>query len=354
MAQQLDGMSMPGAKSELDLFSLPPTQVSVDSGYWAEIRPSNPVSNSGPYDFKIEREPTMIDLNKNYMYMKFKVVKDDGANIDAGADVSTINLLAKTFFKQVIVKVSDKEAFNSGSTYAYQAYLETLLNYGWGAKSSHLQNALYYEDTPAKFDANDNNGHTKRKERIRLSQAVEVMAPLHCDLFAQERYMLSNTPINLTLYRNTDEFCLMAFGTDPAYRIEVLDMRWYVRKVKVQESLTLAIEGIMQTKRMTAKYPIRRVKVINRLIAKGSSNSSMDALITGQLPRRIVFGLVDAKAYNGEFTSTPLNFQHFKVKEVVAWLGGRQVPAQPIRVDCMRCHTCSYTKGPGLERITEG
>ncbi len=333
MPQQLDNMSMPGAKSELDLFSLPPTQVAVDSGYWSEVRPSHPVNNQGPYDFKIEREPTMVDLNKNYLYLKFKVVKADGTNMAADVDISPINLFAKTFIKQAILKISDKEAFNSGSSYAYQAYLETVLNYGWAAKASHLQNCFFYQDDKNQFDAKENSGHAKRKGWTKQSAAVELMAPLHCDLFAQERYMLPNTTINLTLYRNSDEFCLQAFGDDPAFRIEILDMRWYVRKVKVQESLSLAIEDIMTTKRMTAKYPIRRVKVINRLISKGSTSSSMDAMFTGQLPRRIVFGLVSSKAYYGNIKKSPFNFQHYKVKEIVAWLGDRQVPAQPIRTD---------------------
>ncbi len=121
MAKQLDGNSLPGMKSELDLFSLPPTQVSVESGHWSEYRLANPVTQTGPYEFRLEKGPMMIDLNRNYLYVKLKILKEDCTNpADTDHKVSPINCLGKTFFKQVVLKVSDKEVYNSGSLYAYQ------------------------------------------------------------------------------------------------------------------------------------------------------------------------------------------------------------------------------------------
>lgn len=49
--QILDERSLPSAKSEQELFTLPPTQVEIDYGFWEVINPENPVTNEGPYTF---------------------------------------------------------------------------------------------------------------------------------------------------------------------------------------------------------------------------------------------------------------------------------------------------------------
>ena len=66
MAAQLHEQSAPGLKSELDLFSVPPTQVATESGRWSTVRLSNPVTDTGPYKFMVPRDSMMLDLNKNY------------------------------------------------------------------------------------------------------------------------------------------------------------------------------------------------------------------------------------------------------------------------------------------------
>jgi len=39
--------SIPITKTELDLFTVPPTQIVVKKGFWNEIHPLNPVTNEG-------------------------------------------------------------------------------------------------------------------------------------------------------------------------------------------------------------------------------------------------------------------------------------------------------------------
>ena len=56
MAKLLDQNSLPGTKSELDLFSLPPTQVCIDNGYW-HAKFVTSCTNDGPYEFHIESDP---------------------------------------------------------------------------------------------------------------------------------------------------------------------------------------------------------------------------------------------------------------------------------------------------------
>ena len=138
MAKLLDHQSAPSTKSELDLFSLPPTQVCIDSGYWHVAKLINSCTNEGPYEFRVESDPHFLHLAKNYLYVQLKIVKGDNTNIvstgDSPDSVAPINLIGKTFIRQVKIQLNGKLAFDSGDMYAYRAYLETELNYGPDAK----------------------------------------------------------------------------------------------------------------------------------------------------------------------------------------------------------------------------
>ena len=64
MTQLVDSRSPAGLVSELDLFSVPPSQVALNEGYLAEFYPQNAVTNTGPYRFLIPADAYMLDLSK--------------------------------------------------------------------------------------------------------------------------------------------------------------------------------------------------------------------------------------------------------------------------------------------------
>ena len=332
MAKQVDEGSLSGFKSELDLFSLPPTQVAVEKGYWAEYYPQNPVTNSGPYRIFIPKDSFMIDLNKNYLYLKLKIVQADGTNLvlpaDGNLEVAPINLLAASFCERIILKMSDKEIENSGGLYAYKAYIETLLNYGKEAKDTHLQLGMYYKDDD--FTDLQSDPMVQRGTPFYRNRGVELLAPIHCDLFKQERYLVSDCELSIEIHRNDDKFLLMSDGTE--YKLIVEDLRWYVWKVKPQASLSLAIENILQ-KHNTAKYPIRRVKMATRHIAPNSQTIVENSIFGGQLPRRVAVVMVDSESFNGSFQKNPFKLEHCDVSEIALKCGDEYIPRYPLRCD---------------------
>ena len=128
MAFLLDKDSAPSSTSLVDLFTVPTTQTVIDHSYWHVSHPVNTVTSDGPYQFNLSAGPDYLQLGKNYMYMKLKIVQPNGEPLAADTPVGPINLLGKTFFKQVKVGINGKTAFDSGPMYAYRAYLETELN----------------------------------------------------------------------------------------------------------------------------------------------------------------------------------------------------------------------------------
>jgi len=127
-------------KSELDLFSVPPTQTSVENGNWIEY---HPLTSVGEFEINGNGED-YIDLANTMLYIRAKVTRPNGDNIADDAAVGPTNLFLHSLFSQVDISLSGTQVIASTNTYPYRAMIETLLSYGDDAKMSQLTSALYY------------------------------------------------------------------------------------------------------------------------------------------------------------------------------------------------------------------
>ena len=83
----------------------------------------------------------------------------------------------------------------------------------------------------------------------------------------------------------------------------------------------------------TAKYPIKGVVCKSFQVPATYFDGSHEKLYTGQLPTRIVIGLVGNRAFNGSREHSPFNYRHCNVSEILLYLVGEQQyalkPLQP-------------------------
>ena len=91
------------------------------------------------------------------LYVKLDVRKADNTAIVAASQVGPVNLLLHSLFSEVDVKLNDVLITSTNNTYAYRAYLETLLTYGSESKTTQLSSSLYEKDTPDKMDDADDS-----------------------------------------------------------------------------------------------------------------------------------------------------------------------------------------------------
>ena len=130
----MHGKSGECVKTELDLFSVPPTQVSLKKGLWIDHQPVSSVSDGGPITFLCPGTEDYVDLSKTILVVRAKVTKANGNDLDADEHVGIVNNFLHSLFKQVDVFLKEKQVTQATGTYAYRAYLETLLNYGPAAR----------------------------------------------------------------------------------------------------------------------------------------------------------------------------------------------------------------------------
>ena len=121
-------------KTELDLFSVPPTQVSLEKGLWIDHQPVSSVSDAGPITFLSPGTENYVDLANTILVVRAKVTKANGNNLAQDEHVGIVNNFLHSLFKQVDVFFKEKQVTQATGTYAYRAHLETLLNYGPAAQ----------------------------------------------------------------------------------------------------------------------------------------------------------------------------------------------------------------------------
>ncbi len=84
--------------SSLDLFSGKNIQRDVEEGVWEKFTPLSTIQN-GVVEFKIDGTKSFIDLQNTFIYVKARIVNNDGTAIAAAAEISTVNYLAGSLWK---------------------------------------------------------------------------------------------------------------------------------------------------------------------------------------------------------------------------------------------------------------
>src|ERR1043165_9325459 len=134
----IDAKSCPCTLSSLDLFSVNPTQTSIESSSYGEFCPlASLADNNAPLDFTVNGSgQEYVDLANTQIYVRVQITKGDGTAIDANTHVAPVNLLLHSMFSEVELKLNDVLVSSCNGTYC--TMLETLLPCGSAAKQSQL------------------------------------------------------------------------------------------------------------------------------------------------------------------------------------------------------------------------
>src|SRR6266487_1908255 len=211
-------------KNELDCFSVPCTQTSIEDGIYIEIRPLTSLTPNSPIiDFEIPGEGNQyLDPEKCYLRVKVRVVDGKGnilmdtSNKDR-KKVSPVNNFLHSLFQQVDTEFCGKRISTPLKTYPFKALIATLFGYSPGAKSTFLRAALWDKDDYKNMD----KPNEQREELIAGGKELKLYGKFFLDIFMQSKMLPNAAQLRLKLIRSEDSFCLMADdGISP--RVEFL------------------------------------------------------------------------------------------------------------------------------------
>ena len=306
------------SKSELELFTIPPHNVSMERGDYAVHKPLAQISHSTPLEFHVQASPNeYIDLGRTKLQLTLRIAKRSGEALGQDARVTTANLLLHTLFSRVDCKLNGMLVTANVDTYPYKAYLETILSHGSASSKSWLQAELYEEDDPCNdnYDPTARNaqpGIKKRNERIKESRIFQLTGRPHVDIFMQDKYLLPGVDIDLKFTQSPTRFHLLGGAVLRRVQVEIIGALLLVRNVKVNPDVSLAHIEELQ-KGIPATYPLRRGVVTTFVVPAGTRSFNRENLIIGQLPRRVFLGLVTNTTFNGSGRENPFNFRHFSL-----------------------------------------
>ena len=105
-------------------------------------------------------------------------------------------------------------------------------------------------------------------------------------------------------------------------------------------------------------YPIKRVVCKTFTIPRGNLDFTQENLFSGQLPSRLVIGMVDNDAYNGSYEKNPFNFKNYNLTQIKVFLDGQSQVIRPIEPDYTHNQTItayiSMFSGSGKYQKDEG
>jgi len=325
--------------NNLDLFSVPPMQKSVENGKYVDYHPINTIDNGSPIEFEIPASgDEFLDLCNSLLYVKVKVVQQNDQALGADLRVAPVNLFLHSLFNQVDISLNGTLVTTATDTYGYRSYIETLLSYGDDAKKTQLTSSLFHKDEAGKFDsthldgANANAGFVWRNRFIRESRSLDMIGRIHADLFFQDRYLLNEVNVKIRLIRSRDQFSLMGMAQ---HKVVIESAILYIRKVKLSSEMFMDIAKTLES--TNAKYPIRRVICKSVTVPQNFYDLSHEKLFSGQLPNRIIVGLVRNDAFSGHVGHNPYNFNHFNLSEISVYADGQNVQnIKPLKIDFER------------------
>ena len=350
-------------KSEIDLFGVPPTQQSLERGRWIDYAPLSSAENTdSPINFLVTGTDEYIDLSKTILTVTGKIVKDNESVLDGAnqTNVAPVNNFLHSLFKQVDVYLNGKQVTPAMGTYAYRAYIETLLNYDVSANESQFSSALYYKDTATQMDeagslpssqtinyknvsgqnaslknyipGTGNQGFAKRSKFIQNSKQFVLSGPIFADIFMTDRLLLNMMDLRVVLNRSAPGFCLIdttGEGTNakpylvkPKVQLSHVELK--IRKVKLDQAVSDGIERML--KQTPALYPIRRVECKILTVPANLPTTRQDNIFSGLIPKTFVVGFVTASAAGGVYHKNPYNFAHFGVTSLSLTANGEEIP----------------------------
>ena len=324
-----------------DLFLLPPTQSSFQKGESIDYHPVASLSDGGPIEFKVSGiGKEFLDLARSYLYLKVKVSKVDGSNLDAASKIGFANYPIASLFNQVDVILGGNLIFSATNTYAHRSILEAgvLLNYDKEAAESQLGCELFYKDIAGQMEEMDisadpvlNTGLGTKSEWTKTSKIVELQGRIHSDLFNQEKLILNGIDLTVKFHRHKPEFCLLSADTTPAYKITIVDAILYVKKTELAPSVFNAINTVLNDK--NAQYAITRTTPKVLTVPRGQQSQHIDNAFLGEIPKRIAICMMDNDSYNVNCKKNPFNFKHYKLTQIGISVNGEEIPFKPLKLN---------------------
>ena len=323
--------------SSYDYFNVPPTDVTSRESFYSKTYPIGNVGHGGPLEFALKsNKADYIDLSQTFLELSLKILKANGtapvapaggAAVAPASKVFPVNYVSAALFKDVEVYIGNKLISSSDGHYPYKAFIELILSFRKSVLESFGKLGGYYKDDNDYNDVTDfggadhNTGAKARFDLTKFGRSFQLICKVHNDLFNQYKKFPGDIDIKIRFIRNEEDFALMAHTPTQLYKIEIEDAVLHVKRSTLEEVFLNEIDNARKPDKLM-KFPYRRVEL--KYSTQGPNKSILQEnrmISNGELPKRIIVGLIDARAFDGHLNHNPFNFQNFGLTDIVLQRG---------------------------------
>ena len=130
---------------------------------------------------------------------------------------------------------------------------------------------------------------------------------------------------------NTSSAIAAVVRTSKKYSVSIKSVVLSIPFVKVNNATLEVVSKRLE--RNHAVYPFMKSEVIAFNIPVGSYKWGSNQVFQDSIPDTVVIALVSGKAYNGDHTKNPFNFQTFNLNRISFSVNGKSVPGPPLEPD---------------------
>ena len=320
----------------LDLFTPVMKEDTMHDGKEIEIHPTGVVTDTGPYDFVIPNdgsEFTALPLTR--LHGEIEVVKTDGSAVTDTELNAPVNLFPHALFRQIELYANGKQIADlSTPTYAYKAFIQSHLGTTKDAKDITLSPEMWSKDTLNKENTfaitgdNKSDSFAERHAKIKNGK-MQFSIILHVDFMQTKNLLMPGVELKLRFVRSDDTFALL--GTGLSTKIKIHKLHLSVRRIKLDPIVSAGFEKTLQTQ--PAVYPIANSKIKTYTISSGIQSERIGQIFRGQIPRQIILGFVDSKAFDGNINANPFKFEHFNNNYCNVYINGEPLIPRSFQPD---------------------
>ena len=324
-----------GVTQELDFFSLPITETGILGTKCLQFSPLVQISDNsdvGPVEFFLPPISDYYMISSLQLYVKVRIVKENGGKIASADKVSFSNLLHSSLFQGVEMALNSKPVHYLNNLWSYQNFIPFFTNTSFDYKM--IQGILYGfkpDSKPSDYSIT-NKVQEHFKERMINGSYIELFAPLNLPLVKQGKLLIPHMGIHLKFHRNKPEFVMFKDPTETSkFFIDLHEMTLHIKKRIISPTITLELEKKLISE--TSKYPLSHVIMRQFQITKNSLLYSAENIFQNNIPERMVVCFIETQALIGDYTKNPYHFQNCKLQEAFLTVDSEPIPNLPFKVD---------------------
>ena len=345
----------------LNMFKVPPTDLSISSKRFVRINPFNVGIN--PVTFQVDPQEDFIDLKESYFEVDLSIRKGaatvaNAGNALAAADVIGLaNNLVHTLFKQINVRLNGTLISPQTDTYHLKAFIETILNNDRDDGNTVLTPEGWYnsldvpdDGDPDEYTADKLDIATPHDDYVALNDEQKALVKNrlqflggnkvtmrfrpYLEVFHLSKLLVPGVQIQIDMYfNNPDLWTIRWHGANNLRLTQAdVDVRLFLAQVRVTPSVYREIVDDMKGGGKIATYPTVSGEIRTYSHPNDNRHFECNNPFHNQIPNRLVVALMRQTAFNGDITRNPFNFQTFNVSTIKQLIRGEEYPYETLEL----------------------